>query len=69
MFRKLSEIFSLTGAGFNCSSYQQPRRGRGSDSITLAIENITLAGLLFTGMLYGGICFKINQRKGIALFK
>jgi len=53
IFRKLSEIFSLTGAGFNCSSYQQPRRGRGSDSITLAIENITLAGLLSTEMLYG----------------
>ena len=28
----MAEIFSLTGAEDNCSSYQQPRRGRGRQS-------------------------------------
>ncbi len=30
IFENYSENFSLTGAAFNCSSYQQPRRGRGT---------------------------------------
>jgi hypothetical protein len=48
----LRRFFSLTGAAFNCSAYQHPRRGRGSDSITYFMQNITLAGR----MLKGAIC-------------
>jgi hypothetical protein len=39
----VGEIFSLTGAAFNCSSYQQPRRLRGKNANTsLHEEPITV---------------------------
>jgi hypothetical protein len=34
IFENFAEIFSLTGAAFNCSSYQHPRRRRG-DGVTV----------------------------------
>ena len=43
---KFSEIFSLTGAGFNYSSYQHPRRDRGKNTNGCSIVyNIPLAGV------------------------
>ena len=43
---KFSEIFSLTGAGFNYSSYQHPRRDRGINTTGCSIVyNIPLAGV------------------------
>jgi hypothetical protein len=46
MQENFSEIFSLTGAAFNYSAWQHPRRGRGNDSNTFSIENMTRTGLL-----------------------
>lgn len=37
--------FSLTGAGGNCSSYQQPRRGRGKHSNALGSNSINALAL------------------------
>lgn len=48
----VSEIFSLTGAAFNYSSYQQPRRGRGSDSNTFSIAKTISCGMKVAGLLY-----------------
>ena len=36
-YRKFSEIFSLTGAGFSYSSYQHPRRDLGINTNRLPI--------------------------------
>jgi len=55
------EIFSLTGAGFNCSAYQQPglRRGRitnalaaGTNSVAWVYVSLIWFDLLFTFWFY-----------------
>ena len=54
------EIFSLTGAGFNCSAYQQPGMRRGLITTTFFINKIALLKLLRKWIIYNDCSFNLN---------
>ena len=54
------EIFSLTGAGFNCSAYQQPGMRRGLVTTTFFIEKIALLKQLRKWIICNDCSFNLN---------